>query len=939
MIKRVSFWTWIILYLCRGFAIETHHVSNLTDLYSAMGHADHGDHVWFDAGTYRISTKLLIRKNLTLWGQGEATVIEGIGNDRLIEIEPGLIVSMNHMVFSNGRALDGTSLAPDGEDGGGFYVHNGANLSLNDCYILNCHAGDGFNRANGSDGGRGGALHIIGYANLRRCILRRNRSGQAVPSNSASVERHSGFGGAIHVTSGGGLRVEDSWLDDNQAAGASAGIGSMVAGHGGAIYNGGTADILRTCFSANRAGVADSVGDISGMGGAVFSRNSMELAACSFANNYAENQGGALRFESNGRARVFACSLDGNQALRGAAISSANTGVELFNTAIGPNQSGLGAAFSVEGSFDYANHCVIANRSGATFNSVWKLTESDPLLQVMGPVGGISPGLRPGIGSPCLDAGAGPDDSRFQSSKTDQRGFPRKHGSMATDVGSLEIDAWEASDDTGERNDHWRLATDLGNLSLSHSLGRTETIDINGEDEDWFVFDAVQAGVMTVRLHHDTDGGANDIDLELFRYPEHGNANRRALSNQTTGDELIYRCVHEGERVYVRVYSFQGGAGYALNIDLGQLELTDIAPPRGFFTGTVSWKDPGFPLGVSLVGGNQLERGVQFSQMPLGYLRREAVGATPSWGFIDPAPHMANPLFVRLLGDDTTALPGDGSMRIIPGGYFIQGDGQAVVGQNERIPTSIIWVSGFLMEEAEVTRALWDQVVNDIALRGIAYDFDNISRGNLPDQPITSVSWIDCVRWCNARSELAGLSPVYLLEQPGLAPPIVFRTTVPEPDQILVRDTANGFRLPTHAEWEKAARGGLTGHHYPWPSAGGPLATFNSSQVAMRDISDPSTDVLRPVKSFAPNGYGLYDMAGNAEEWVYDGNDGFGGSFSVNRMRGSDPSSRIVKGGHFRDDGDVQAFRCAARRSKMHYEWVNHRGFRCARGSVDVRTP
>ena len=276
---------------------------------------------------------------------------------------------------------------------------------------------------------------------------------------------------------------------------------------------------------------------------------------------------------------------------------------------------------------------------------------------------------------------------------------------------------------------------------------------------------------------------------------------------------------------------------------------------------------------------------------------------TNTWGttqFRDPTALESVPRFYR--AQEAIAIPV--GMNLIPAGPFSMGDAFGEGDSNER-PVHTAHVSAFFTDWMEVTKAQWNEVYQWAI--GHGYGFDNPGTGKAADHPVHSITWYDTVKWCNARSEREGRVWAYYTDS-GLTEP--YRTGRVAP--YVKWDT--GYRLPTEAEWEKAARGGLSGRRFPWEDTiTHSLANYNSSTSYSYDTSSTrgchptyatgDSPWTSPVGSLSANGYGLYDMAGNVWEWCWDW---YSGSY-YSSSPSSDPrgpgsgSGRVLRGGGWND--------------------------------------
>jgi sulfatase modifying factor 1 len=188
-------------------------------------------------------------------------------------------------------------------------------------------------------------------------------------------------------------------------------------------------------------------------------------------------------------------------------------------------------------------------------------------------------------------------------------------------------------------------------------------------------------------------------------------------------------------------------------------------------------------------------------------------------------------------------------------GEFQMGD--SIDETTDATPVHTVYIDAFYMDIYEVTNAQYKKFMNATGYKSSSFwnpkDWDD-PNFNAPNNPVV------CVRWNDAKA---------------------------------YADWA-GKRLPTEAEWEKAARGGLVGKRYPW----GDDITHNNANYSKFDGKDV-WEFTSPVGSFAPNDYGLYDMAGNVWEWCADWyiDDYYANSPKQNPKGPDSGRERVLRGG------------------------------------------
>jgi len=215
-------------------------------------------------------------------------------------------------------------------------------------------------------------------------------------------------------------------------------------------------------------------------------------------------------------------------------------------------------------------------------------------------------------------------------------------------------------------------------------------------------------------------------------------------------------------------------------------------------------------------------------------------------------------------------LPPD--MILVQGGTFTMGctAEQTPDCYSDESPAHEVTLTDFYMGKYEVTQGQWQSLTGYTQAQMMSFSINQTLYGVGATHPIYYVSWYDAAVFCNQLSEQQGYTPCYYSD--AAYTQIYGKNgstySLPITGTVFWKPLSNGYRLPTEAEWEYAARGGALsqGYKYAGTSSLGNLKNYCN----YKNAGDGYDNYTSPVGSFLPNELGLYDLSGNLWEWCYD---------------------------------------------------------------------
>jgi formylglycine-generating enzyme required for sulfatase activity len=222
----------------------------------------------------------------------------------------------------------------------------------------------------------------------------------------------------------------------------------------------------------------------------------------------------------------------------------------------------------------------------------------------------------------------------------------------------------------------------------------------------------------------------------------------------------------------------------------------------------------------------------------------------------------------------------DDSFVLVEGGSFVMGSSLLERGRNSGEIQHRVTVNPFFMSKCQITQEEYEKLMGT-----------NPGIFGGTNLPVESVTWFEALEYCNKRSQLEGLTPVYTIDFLGID-----LNNKNNFSRWLVtwNREANGYRLPTEAEWEYAAKGGNK-------TAVDFIFSGSNNQIDVAWYSITSGNVTHSVGTKSPNALGLHDMSGNVWEWCWDWYGDYTPGVQFDPVGAASGTHRVIRGGSWYD--------------------------------------